>query len=469
VALLPSVVPGVYRRPAPRRPSPPRVRTDVVGFVGVAGPNRLHEAVRLDDWRDYEARYLRTGTGVVIDPPLGGRLAGAVRAFFTNGGARCWVVNVAEWVNDPASPGATIDTRELLARLLGLLPTGPVPTDTAGAPLQRWGLERLLDEPEVAIVAIPDLHAERVVVQERTARGLPPRRAAGVPGPCAATGPVGTAAPPLYARAPLFDTDLETVPAQRVLLERCDRARQRVFALVCPPGQSSSADVERWRSRVGPWQSAAAYWPWVLAQETPGGEVRSVPPLGHVAGVYARRDLARGPETAPANERVEGVVGLETPVDDLVQTRLYPLGINPLRVFPGRGIEVWGARTLGYDDTTPSAPMGFVNVRRGLTAVERFAETIGQAIVFEPNSPMVWMRLTQSLTGYLQRLFEGGVLLGTSPGEAFFVRCDTALNPPESLAEGRLVCEVGVAIAVPAEFIVFRLGRREGVVEIEER
>src|SRR5690606_10496020 len=131
-------VPGVYRRARERVAELPRVRTDVAGFVGVAGANRIGEAVRIDDWRSYELVYLRDAAGHPIPPPPGSALADAVRAFFANGGARCWIVNVAERVDSFTAEG-------LLAQLLGFS--------------ERVGLELLLLRSEVAIVGIPELDA----------------------------------------------------------------------------------------------------------------------------------------------------------------------------------------------------------------------------------------------------------------------------------------------------------------------
>ena len=124
---------------------------------------------------------------------------------------------------------------------------------------------------------------------------------------------------------------------------------------------------------------------------------------------------------------------------------------------------MWGARTLSTEAT-----LRFLAVRRTLTAIELRMKTALDALVFEPNSPSLWLQITQIAYGVLFPIFESGALRGERPDEAFFIRCDDSVNPPESITEGRLVVEVGVAIAAPMEFIVFRLGRREGVVEVVE-
>jgi len=137
--------------------------------------------------------------------------------------------------------------------------------------------------------------------------------------------------------------------------------------------------------------------------------------------------------------------------------------VNVLRPFPGYGIQVWGARTLSTETW-----LRFLAVRRTLTAIELRMKAALDLLVFEPNTPMLWLRITHIAFGVLMPLFESGALRGERPEEAFYVRCDDSVNPPESVALGRLYVEVGVAVAAPAEFLVFRVGRREGVTEVLE-
>ena len=112
--------------------------------------------------------------------------------------------------------------------------------------------------------------------------------------------------------------------------------------------------------------------------------------------------------------------------------------------------------------------LAFVNGRRCLTAIARTCESLGQRVVFEPHSPLVQLQLSQTLVGYLFKVYESGALMGDSPEQAFVVTCDATNNPPEAIANGELVCDVGVALAKPAEFIVFRIGRKDAVTEIQE-
>ncbi len=218
---------------------------------------------------------------------------------------------------------------------------------------------------------------------------------------------------------------------------------------------------------------AGLYWPWVLSQERFGEVVEVLPPTPAVAGVFARRDLARGPHVAPANETLREVVGLTWAIDDERHGRLYEPdpdthglerpSINVLRTFPGRGIQVWGARTLSTDTW-----LRFTPVRRCLSAIERRMKVALDAIVFEPNTPLLWLQVVQIGLGILLPVFESGALRGATAEESFYVRCDASLNPPEFVAEGLLLCEIGVAIAAPSEFLIFRIGRQDNVLEVEE-
>jgi hypothetical protein len=443
-------VPGVYRQPAAAAAGFPRQRTDVVGFVGVAGPNRLGEAVRLDDWRSYEETYLRDDRGGTLAPPAGARLRDTVRAFFANGGARCWVVNVA----------AELDASTRLALLDAML-------GWSG----RTGLELVLDRREVAIVALPELEAwitavvadpfEAPIADNGRFQCCPRVRGVG-----ALTSTHAELVTPLYAPA-------EVLAAQRALIERCGRDKWRVFALVTVPAGLAPSQVEAWRTalahNLADADCAALYWPWVEAADRPGQVPSLQPPLGFVAGIFARRDLARGPHVAPANEPLVSVSAVERAITDEDHGRLNAAAVNVIRAFPNRGLELWGARTLAFGrDRSDIGELGHVNVRRCLTAIERSCDFEGQRIAFEPNQPMTRFVLAQVLTRYLLSIWNAGALAGAAPDEAFFVRCDATNNPPDVVEAGQLICEIGVAIAAPAEFLVFRVGRAAGVVELQE-
>ncbi len=451
-------VPGVYRLARPRVTSFARVRTDVAGFVGVAGPRRLHEAVRVDDWRSYEHIYLRDDDGRPLAAPEGAKLADTVRSFFANGGSRCYVVNVAAQIESSSKTQLRYD-------MLGV-ERDPMPL-VNGQPARCLGLEALLRQEEVAIVALPELYAELVETENRAVDEVPSYEARRF-GDCRPNrAPAGTQ--PTVTIARRIFTDPEIFDLQRALLLRCVRERWRVFALFTFPPELSVDQVRKQRTLLGADDCGAVYWPWLLAQPTPGAPVVARAPLGAVAGIFARRDLLLGPHAAPANEMVTDAVGLSTLVDDETAGFLYDAGINPMRPAPGQGIKLWGARTLAWTTDPNQRPTtAAVNVRRCLSAIERTAEAIGRREVFEPNTPILWLRLTQALVSYLETVFRAGALAGDTADQSFFVKCDETVNTPQSLERGELNVDIGVAIAAPAEFILFRLGRTEGAVEIQE-
>lgn len=446
-------VPGVYRRHATRAEGFPRVRTDIAGFVGVAGPRHLGMAIAVDDWKSYVAQYRRDASSAALATPSGGALETAVRDFFANGGRRLWIVNVAERI-DPERRD------ELLNDLLGL----------NGDDRNPRGLELLLRQDEVAIIAIPDFDARQIVVEDRDAgEDCPPNPCFGRCGEGISAASGSASAATLESEERLFADD-DLLWAQRYLIQRLQRTRWRWFALLAPPPGLTADRAIAWRQRLtrgdDEMDMAGLYWPWLLVQDAPGGAVRTVSPIGAVAGIFAAMDIASGPHAAPANQRIEGAIGLDIPVGDDENALVYEAGINVTRDFPGRGLILLGARTLRWQSrVSRGEPLAFVNARRCLSAIARSCDVIGQPIVFQPNRTLERIKLHQLLTDYLLRIYRTGALMGDTPEQAFFVR----IEPVEESPEGQLIARVGVALAAPAEFIVFRIGRETGVIEGEER
>lgn len=203
--------------------------------------------------------------------------------------------------------------------------------------------------------------------------------------------------------------------------------------------------------------NGALYHPWIK----PAGAVGLVPPCGHVAGVVARCDRRTGVHKAPANEVLEGVVDLAAGLTDAEQALLHPEGINVLRAFPGRGIRVWGARTLSRHSAWT-----YVSVRRLFLTAARWIELNLADAAFEPHDIRLWNRIQRELTTYFEELFQAGALEGRTPAEAFFVKCDGETNPPEERAAGRIVTVIGLTPAVPNERVVVRIVHGAGGIEI---
>jgi len=251
----------------------------------------------------------------------------------------------------------------------------------------------------------------------------------------------------------IMKTSESVTALQQLLLDHCDKTDDRFAILDSLVGADPTAienKVLMQRQDLSA-TNGALYYPWVRVPDGPTDK-NLVPPCGHIAGIYARSDQRVGVHKAPANEIVEGVLDLEFELTNSDQDELNPQGINCLRVFPGRGIRVWGARTLS-DETNWT----YVNVRRLFITAGRWVERNLPGVVFEPNDTQLWYRITRELTAYLNQLFEQGALKGRTAQEAFYVKCDAETNPPEVRNLGMVVTNVGLAPGVPSEFVEIRI------------
>ncbi|NEO16316.1 MULTISPECIES: phage tail sheath subtilisin-like domain-containing protein [unclassified Moorena] len=239
---------------------------------------------------------------------------------------------------------------------------------------------------------------------------------------------------------------------QNVILEHCDLLGDR-FAILdsLPPVAvqvtQSLERVKEQRSKLRG-KNGALYYPWIKAENGPDW----MPPCGHIAGVYARSDQQFGVHKAPANETIEGIVDLKFNLTNREQDILNPLGVNCLRAFPGRGIRVWGARTLSDE-----ANWIYVNVKRLFLTVGRWLELNLANLAFEPNELKLWVRIERELTAYFEDLLQQGALKGPTEQTAFYIKCDAETNPPEVREAGMVVTEIGLAPAIPSEFITVRI------------
>jgi phage tail sheath protein FI len=171
-----------------------------------------------------------------------------------------------------------------------------------------------------------------------------------------------------------------------------------------------------------------------------------------VVGVYARTDDLRGVFKAPANETLNGVLDLEYDIRDADQDTINPRGVNAIRRFPGRGIRIWGARTLTSDSL-----WRYVSVRRLFIFLERSIYEGTQWVVFEPNDPRLWARVVDSIRLFLRTQWREGALFGRKEEQAFFITCDETTMTQDDILNGRLICEIGIAPVRPAEFVIFRI------------
>jgi hypothetical protein len=206
------------------------------------------------------------------------------------------------------------------------------------------------------------------------------------------------------------------------------------------------------------------YFPWIRGRDPlAAGVIVDQPPSGSIAGIYARVDAERGVHKAPANEPIRGAVGLNYLVTHEEQGGLNKAGVNCIRFFPNSGIRVWGARTLAEE----ASEWRYINVRRLFNMIkESISEGTGW-VVFEPNDPTLWQSIIRDVSAFLTLLWRDGALMGATPQQAFFVKCDAETNPPEVIDAGRVVIEIGIAPVKPAEFIVFKIGQWSGGAEVE--
>jgi uncharacterized protein len=252
--------------------------------------------------------------------------------------------------------------------------------------------------------------------------------------------------------------DAQVRDLQGKMIAHCENAGDRMAILDLPPDMLPQ-DMLEWRMNTAGYDSkmAALYGPWLEVMNPITRQPMMVPPSGHVAGVWCRVDATRGVHKAPANEVVMGANGLGFQVTAAEQGSLNKVGINLIRAFPGRGIRIWGARTLSSDPE-----WRYINVRRIFNYVSESIMEGTQWSVFEPNDVMLWMRIRASVTSFLQRTWRSGALFGATEAEAFYVKCDAETNPPEVVEAGQVVCEIGIAPVKPAEFVIFRLSQFTG-------
>lgn len=342
----------------------------------------------------------------------------------------------AEGVDAANLPAATVGTA--LAPLGSPLSNGLSnlrADDFLGDEAQRTGLGGLMPLEGVNFVAIPDLMAG-LFRREETPGGS-------------------------GAEMPVFDEAKKQsiLDAQCALVAHCERVGYRMAILDPIPGLTP---LEMNSTTLGtPYNcdhgQGAIYYPWIkISDPVNRGRQMFCPPSGHIAGVWARVGVERGVHKAPANEALIGAVGLEVEITKGEQELLNPNGINCIRAFSGRGIRVWGARTLA---TVGNPSWKYVNVRRLFNYLEESMERSLQWVVFEPNDQDLWGRVRRNIAAFLFTEWKEGKLFGSVPQEAFYVKCDTETNPQEMIDLGRLYVEIGVNPVKPAEFVIIRMGQ----------
>lgn len=254
-------------------------------------------------------------------------------------------------------------------------------------------------------------------------------------------------------------------PTRSAIVTHCQNMGDRFAILDCAEGKTPSNVNE---NKPDNSDYAAFYYPWIKVFDpasrimNPNGSdeefLISLPPSGHIAGVYARVDAQRGVHKAPANEVVFGALGLDYKITKNQQDGLNPQGINCIRELNGN-IRIWGARTIGGD---ANGEFKYINVRRLFLSLKDSIDKGTQWTVFEPNDTELWAKIRRNINAYLTNVWRSGALFGATPQEAFFVKCDADNNPPEVRDLGQIIIEIGIAPVKPAEFVIFRLSQWAG-------
>jgi uncharacterized protein len=256
---------------------------------------------------------------------------------------------------------------------------------------------------------------------------------------------------------------------QQEIIAHCERMFDRFAVLDAQPGlvlfstgRANSIEEQR-RGLDSTRGYAALYYPWLQVAPTGPGAPITVPPSGHVCGIFSRSDQQRGVHKAPANEIVAGAFGVERSMSNIDQGVVNLQGINVIRTFAGGRPVLWGART-----TAPDPNWRYVNIRRLFLFIE---ESIEQGIswaIFEPSNLQLWQKLKRTINEFLNRVWKDGALFGATAEEAYYVKIDATNNTPYTLALGELHIEIGIRPAYPAEFIVVHIGLWQGGAAISE-
>jgi uncharacterized protein len=330
--------------------------------------------------------------------------------------------------------------------------------DLLGSETELRGLAASVDLPEPALVILPDLVAEPAppVVHDPELPDVDP---------CAPCPP--PASPPPVLEASVSDAGAtfslaEIARVQQALVEHCERDTERIAILDLPAG-SGPLDRVAMSDWVRQFSStyAVASGPWLRVLDPIGGTVRPlrrVPGSGHLAGLFAAVDAEAGPWRAAANRSLRWAHQLDRPISDGDHALLNEAGLDVIRAVPGRGLVMLGARTLSAD-----ALWLFSNVRRTMIFLRRSLRQALAWAVFEPNDARLDATVATAVGSLLEGVWEAGGLAGGTPDEAFYV-----VTGSGDRGVGQFVCEIGVALERPAEFVTVRVLRLENRLELRE-
>jgi hypothetical protein len=509
----------------PRAEEPEPLRTDVAGAVvrlsrgplWQQGPDQRIDPTRVSSPRELDQVFGGEQPGTCS--------RAALKGFFDNGGKTLWVVRVAGQANTgtctvsvaraqgllastdskgvitradtlrftATSPGAWADGLAVVVRLH----TGGTP---GGEPLAQLWVTRADEPVEILDGLEPEQLLEQINARSLLVRcsvevaaaaptGPPPREGLFPPSPepllGASEDPNPSALDYQRAAEALCDLDepaLLFAPDARADLgtwakdfyaawaSRAALSLDRLVLSDPAPDSSGEALAKQLAdlraacgaSEAGPRSMAAAalYYPWVKVLD--GDEVRALPPSGHLAGFIARLDRERGAHHTPANDILLGAIDLDREYDPAERTLLHDKGLNALRCTRGRGVEVWGSRTVD-----PIPERRWLAHRRLIHRLVRAFRRQGEALIFTSNTPLLRLTLVRALTAVLLEAFRAGALKGAVPAEGFSVKCDDDTNPPDAYDRGQCIAVAKFAPAVPMEFIELSVAlTKDGTLEV---
>lgn len=382
------------------------VSTNTTAFVGMTAKGPIGTVSDLiTNYGEFERIYGDDGDLSLAGQNHVNYLARAARSFFDNGGRRLYVVRISppEETSTKTKPARRFSFRTLFQRMMRFQAVAP----SAPKVTYRDALRLLEAVDDVSIVAAPTAaHSSN---------------------------------DPVQAMASLRSTHAE-------LITHVDRMGHRIAVLDVPKGIEPNEASQIAANLNSP--NAALYYPWVIS----ASDSVSMPPSGAVCGIYARTDTVGGVWKAPAGVAIRNISGFERDITEIEQNDLNPFGVNVLRKLPGKGLMVYGSRTLSSDPE-----WRYVPVRRFFQYLQKSINDGLDWVVFEPNDEPLWEACRNRVEGFLLNNWRYGALQGDKAEDAFFVRCDRTTMTQADIDNGRLICEIGFAPLRPAEFVILRV------------
>ena len=488
--------PGVFVEEIPSGSYPIEgVGTSAGAFIGVADRGAINTPRLITNW----AQFVKHFGSYRSDSYL----AYAVYGFFLNGGRRCYVSRVAD--DDAVIASVTLKDREsetpvdtlkiqalnegawgndltidIEAGTLDATNEFKIVVKEGAVVLESWDNLSMIDADANFVESVINGNSNYIQVSDQDSETTAPDDQPAVQAATALiSGADGTAPVDadyvgviatktgFYAFDDVDDINILAAPGQvadtvvQGGLTYCE-AREDVIYIADITAAATPAEAKTFREQFDS-SYGACYYPQIKINDLRTGTVNFIPNSGYIAGVFARSDGERGVHKAPANEIVRGAIGLEYEITAGEQEVLNPAGVNCIRTFVGRGIRIWGARTMSSDSN-----LRYVHKRRTLMFIE---ESIGEAMawaVFEPNDTVLWGKIIRSCNAFLKRQWMEGALFGNTEAEAYYVKCDEETNPADVRAAGQVVTEIGVNIVETAEFVIFRIGIWDGGTSITE-